>query len=153
MPARAARAAGARAALQALGWNIAHSHESTDGVTVTLYEFPYRLIQPGIRVLRLNGPSEHRAIADFLDQAILVRVVSRDGDESVRLNRGVVSIHVEPVTPLPAEEGDIWTIFRRGSAAIPYELAVGTNRTFSISRREARLANADEAGHRILRPS
>ena len=151
MPGRAARAERIRQQLRALGWNHGQSRQSSDGVIVVLYEVPFQAAQPGVRELHLQGPSEYRAIAAFLEEEIAVRVLPQSTSEPVGALRGVVAIRVTPVAPLHGEEGDEWIIFRRGSSAIPYITSVGTARTFKIKRREARLINIDTNGQRVLR--
>lgn len=151
MPGRAARAERLREQLRALGWNLGQIRQSSEGVTVVLYEVPFQAAHPGVRELSLYGSSEYRAIAAFLEEEIAVRVLPQPAGKSVRTARGVVEIHVTPVAPVCGEEGDEWVIFRRGSAAIPYITSVGTNRTFLIRRREARLINVGTDGRRLLR--
>lgn len=151
MPGRAAPA-GRVQQLKALGWNLGGSRQSSDGVTVVLYEVPFQAAHPDALELHLHGPSECRAIAAFLEDEIAVRVLPSTSAPVGPL-RGVTAILVRPVAPLQGEERDEWVIFRRGSSVIPYIIAIGTERTFKIKRREARLINVDSNGQRISRSS
>jgi hypothetical protein len=134
-----------------LGWNFGNIEVSSYGVTLELRARPYTSDFPGLRTLRISGDDRDDAIRSFLDRPLEVRVVAATFAtfaDALPDENTAYDIRVEPVSPLPGEEGDQWIITRSGEAALPFTNAANTGRTFVVTRREARLANMDDYGRR-----
>ena len=142
-----------REEFEQLGWNAGDTAHSSSGSSLTFRETPYTSNVPGMRTLKVGGPTVDEAIQLFLDEMVDVTLVHPVSHASAywiehRGPSGPYKFLVKPTHPRKVEDQDIWEVFVDQPDAQLFFDALGKDTVLSIRRGSARLTNVDERGKR-----